>query len=113
MKTTRRVVALSITAAALVTGTGVAHADPDQDQKYLNYLIYHGMGPTSGVSQSQWRSDAIGSGHKICQYLESGHTKNDLMAQYLREHPTDDENTVSTLADAAMNAYCPDTKYRN
>jgi hypothetical protein len=48
---------------AAIAFAPVAHADNDSD--YINNLRSHGPSPV-GISESQWETEVISSGHQIC-----------------------------------------------
>jgi hypothetical protein len=98
------VVAIAFTLAALVLGTGVAHADADSD--YLNNLKSHGLQPSPGTSESDWAAGAIKAAHDICGLAASGTSRDGIKAHYTAKHP-DNASTVSATVDAAVATYCP------
>jgi hypothetical protein len=100
----KAVAVIAITVGALLSGTGVAHADADSD--YINSLKAHGLTPTPGVSEPQWQASAIKAAHDICGMAASGQSRDAIKARYAAKNP-DNANNVNVTIDAAVATYCP------
>ena len=100
----KAITAIAITLGALLSGTGVAHADADSD--YITNLESHGLSPTPGISETQWQASAIKAAHDICGMAASGQSRDGIKAHYTAKNP-DNANNVNVTIDAAVATYCP------
>jgi hypothetical protein len=98
-----RAIGAAVLSGAAIAFAPVAHADNDSD--YINNLRSHGLSPV-GVSESQWETEVISSGHQICDMAAGGSSRDGIKAHFEPKYPYKKE-IVDRMTEAAVAAYCP------